>query len=216
MDLIISFLNTLQKNNNREWFNANKSFYEEAKNRFVSMVGQIIKGINTFDKQIKNINPRDCIFRIYRDTRFSKDKTPYKTNFGAYIAPGGLKSFNPGYYFHLQPMEYFVSAGIYKPPVNLLYKIRSEIFHHYEEFVSIVNHPDYQQYNIEFFNDKLKRPPKGFNIDFQGIEWLKYKSYAPYYSLEEQELFSPAIIERIIEMYRIMYPLNRFILNAIS
>ena len=216
MKSILEFLSALEKNNNREWFNANKQLYEENRRLFLLTIGKIIKGISAFDRSISQVDPKNCVFRIYRDTRFSADKTPYKNNFGAFISKDGFKSHHCGYYFHIQPGEYFVSAGIYMPMPETLARIRSEIYHHYAEFKSIVEHPDYQKYNIKFWEDKLKRPPKNFDPDFEGIEWLKYKSIAPFHELSERDLLSENLIEKIVEVYRILFPLNQFLDKALS
>jgi len=216
MKELIEFLELLKLNNNREWFQANKTIYEKVKNDFMFFTGKLISGISKFDADIKNISPKDCMFRIYRDVRFSNDKSPYKTNFGAFIAPGGLKSQLPGYYFHVQRGECFTSAGIYMPGTDVLNKIRLLIVNEYSEFKSIIESSNFKKYKLNFWEDKLKRPPKGFDADFEGIEYVKLKSFVPYYEISEQELFSGNLIENILEKLKIMYPFNRFLKKAFN
>jgi uncharacterized protein (TIGR02453 family) len=215
MKIILDFLKELTENNNREWFNAHKKDYETAKKEMENLVNKLIKGVSDFDNSVKGLHPKDCMFRIYRDVRFSADKSPYKTNFGSFITEGGFKSGNPGYYFHVQPGECFLSGGIYQPPADNLKKIRQEIYYNYPEFSSIVLNPEFKSH-FSFWEDKLKRPPKDFDPNFEGIEFLKYKSYAPFMEMEESKLESPDIAEFAIETYKILFPFNTFLMNAIS
>jgi|SRR6056297_2879806 len=114
---LLNFLRDLKKNNHKEWFHKNKPVYQQVRREFEQYIALLIAGIAQFDDTVKSLEPRDCIFRINRDIRFSKDKSPYKTNFGAYIAPGGRKGGYAGYYFHLKA-------------------IRNEIFEH----IDLLNH----------------------------------------------------------------------------
>ena len=125
---IINFLKDLEQNNNREWFQANKVHYDTAKAEFETFINSLIPAIAKFDDSVKLITAKECIFRIFRDVRFAKDKSPYKTNFGAFIAKGGRKNHGPGYYFHLQPGECFLSGGVWMPSPDIMKKIRQEIF----------------------------------------------------------------------------------------
>ena len=114
---IINFLKELNENNNREWFAQNKSRYEKVKSKFEEISRLLISEISVFDNDIKNVDVKDCVFRIYRDIRFSTDKTPYKTHFGVYIASaGGRKSQRGGYYLHLDPAGCFIAVGVWCPP----------------------------------------------------------------------------------------------------
>jgi len=108
---IISFLEQLEKHNDREWFAKNRSLYDEARKEFETFIDLLIPAISKFDSSVRFMSAKECIFRIFRDVRFSNDKSPYKTNFGAFIAKGGRKNHGPGYYFHMQPDECFLSGG---------------------------------------------------------------------------------------------------------
>jgi uncharacterized protein (TIGR02453 family) len=125
MDTVLTFLKDLEQNNNREWFNDNKKRYEESRDKVIFLTELMINEIGKFDSQVRGLSPKECVFRIFRDVRFSKDKRPYKTNFGSFICKGGRKSMNPGYYFHIQPGNSFIGGGIYMPPAVPLKAIRN-------------------------------------------------------------------------------------------
>jgi len=131
---IIKFLTTLKENNNRDWFNKNKKWYQRSIEEFEVYVNCLIGEIQKFDVDIRFLAAKDCIFRIYRDIRFSKDKSPYKTNFGAFIVKDGRKSGNAGYYLHIEPGSSFLGGGIYMPPAETLRVVRKEIFENTKEF----------------------------------------------------------------------------------
>src|SRR5512136_197267 len=135
--VILSFLEQLQENNNREWFQVNKILYEKAKAEFEEFINSLIPAIAKFDDSVRHVTAKDCIFRIFRDVRFAKDKSPYKTNFGAFMSKGGRKSHGPGYYFHLSPEECFLSGGVWMPAPDVMKKIRQEIYYNIAEFNGI-------------------------------------------------------------------------------
>src|ERR1051325_10599551 len=123
----LKFLKDLKKNNTKEWFDANRKAYESAKKDFEGLVESVIEQFCKKDEEIGSLKPKDCMFRINRDIRFSKDKSPYKTNFGAFINKGGKKSIYAGYYFHCEPGENFVGGGLWMPMPDALKKVRQEI-----------------------------------------------------------------------------------------
>jgi len=210
------FLLNLKQNNNREWFQSNNSWYNEARLDFEQFVSELIAEISKFDPQIGIVKPKDCIFRIFRDVRFSKDKSPYKTNFGAYIVPGGKKSGLAGYYFHISPEECFVAGGIWHPDTESLKILRKEIYDNIDEFLSILNEKEFSKQFDQIYGDKLVNPPAGYPADFPHIDILKYKDYNVYKEFPYQELFSKNIVEYSARMYRLMYPFNRFINYALT
>ena len=205
------FLINLKQNNNREWFQANNSWYNEAKLDFEQFVTALIAEISKFDPQIGLVKPLDCIFRIFRDVRFSKDKSPYKTNFGAYIVPGGKKSGLAGYYFHIDPGECFVAGGIWHPDPDTLKKLRKEIYENIDEFLSILNNKEFSKHFDQIYGEKLVNPPAGYPADFPHIDLLKYKDYNVYKEFSCQELLTKNIVEYAGRLYNLMYPFNRFI-----
>jgi len=213
---IFKFLEKLKKNNNREWFQENRPEYLSCKEGFEHVVELLIHAISEFDSSVKGLEPKKCIFRINRDIRFSKDKSPYKTNFGAFMAPGGRNNGTAGYYLHLEPGASFLAGGIYMPPSPILKAIRQEIFDNYEEFLSIVTEGQFVKHFKAIDADKLKTRPKGFPEDFVGLEYLKFKHYTVLKSVTEAQLTGANFFEEAKETFRALQPLNRFLNQAVS
>ncbi|HPL76614.1 MAG TPA: DUF2461 domain-containing protein [Paludibacteraceae bacterium] len=210
---ILDFLSVLSKNNNREWFAQNKSWYDEVRSGYLDMSNSLIMKIAEFDPEIKHVDIKDCIFRIYRDIRFSPDKSPYKTHFGAYIAAGGgRKSQRGGYYFHLQPESSFVSVGIWSPEPNVLKALRKSVYENIDEFNDILSQPNFKRFFDGFFEDgKLKKVPAGFPGDFPQADLLKLKHYATSSPLDGSILTDENPVPHIAEILEAGYPLNRFL-----
>jgi len=214
---ILPFLEDLQKNNNREWFQKNKSRYDEAKNEFESFLELVIPAIAKYDPGVKFVEPKDCIFRIFRDVRFSKDKSPYKTNFGAWITSSGRKSSGPGFYFHLQPGESFLAGGIHMPDTEKLKKIRKEIYYNIDELKSIFNEKTFKK----FFNgidewDKQKLAPREFPKDFPDIDILKNKSYTVSHPVKDEMITSQKFFEYMMTVFKVIQPYNAFLKRAVE
>lgn len=211
----LNFLKTLQKNNNREWFQSNKKQYEEAKKEFDEFIQELINGITEFDPSLKLTTPKDSIFRINRDIRFSQDKSPYKTNFGAYMAEGGKKSGNASYYFHLEPgNNSFAAGGLYMPPNDHLMMIRQEIDYNQKEFHAILNEPQFIKFFEGITGEKLKRAPKGYKEDHPAIEFLKYKSYIVMHKLEDKTVEKKELKDKTLQVFEAIKPLNDFLRKA--
>lgn len=208
---VFDFLFELRENNNREWFHANKKKYEAAKKDFQLFVELSIEQIKTFDPSVSGLNAKDCLFRIFRDVRFSEDKRPYKTNFGAFIAKNGRKSRYGGYYIHIEPEQCFLGGGCYMPASNVLKAIRTEIFHHPEEFKGIVENTEFQKHFPELYGDKLKTAPRGFPKDFEHIDLLNYKHYAVSKMIDDPIVHSDQFVREIDNAFKALYPLNRFL-----
>lgn len=146
MNEIYNFLKELKKNNNREWFNANKERYLKVKATVDAFTQQLINATATINPEAARLTPSDCTYRIYRDTRFSPDKTPYKTHIGIFICPGGnKKSDRCGYYIHLEPGNSFVGGGCWCPPAPLLKEIRQSIYDNIDEYLEIINAPVFRE-----------------------------------------------------------------------
>jgi uncharacterized protein (TIGR02453 family) len=212
----LGFLKKLKKNNNREWFNENKHLYLDAKADFEIFVYELIREVSLFDDSIALLEPKDCIFRIYKDVRFSKDKNPYKTNLGAVIQQGGKKSPLAGFYFHVQPGEMFIASGVWMPDAERLLKIRRAIAGNYKEFVSIVKSKEFVRNFKDIEGDKLKTAPKGFDKEHPGAEYLKLKSFVAYRSIDEDEVFKKDIIKKAAKMFKSLQPFNEFLNRAIT
>jgi uncharacterized protein (TIGR02453 family) len=214
---IFHFLETLQENNTREWFTANKPLYVKAHRQVEAFVQQVIDGVVAFDKDIEPIAASKCIFRIYRDVRFSKDKLPYKTNFGASIAKGGRKMGTAGYYLHLESGGSFVGGGIYMPEAATLKKIRSEIYFNSTEFTSILKEKEFKKiYGTLGDFDKLKKAPKDFPADFADIDLLKYRSYVVTQLVPKELVLSPGYLEHVLRAFRAMKPMVDFLNRGIE
>ena len=216
---VFQFLEALKENNNREWFTANKGLYEVAHRQAEAFVQDVINGISCFDKEIEPVAASKCIFRIYRDVRFAKDKTPYKTNFGASIAKGGRKMGTAGYYLHLEPGGSFVGGGIWMPEAATLKNIRSEIYFNSTEFESILLEKQFKKtYRSLGDFDKLKKAPKDFPADFVDVELLKYRSYVVTQAVSTEMALSPGYLEHVLRAFRVLKPLvdflNRGIVNG--
>ena len=216
MKEIYDFLMNLEKNNNREWFDQNRDIYQKTKLQFLQITEILINEIRTFDKEIPALDPKKCVFRIFRDVRFSNDKRPYKSNYGMFIARDGRKGGNPGYYFHIQPGESFIGGGVYMPEPNMLKAIRTEIFNHPADILEILNNPEFSAVFTLYNDDKLKTAPKGFPKDFEHIDLLRYKSYAPFVPISDEQLFSPDILEFILTKYKLLSSFNQFLNHAID
>jgi len=214
---ILKFLAELQKNNNREWFQVNKKRYEEARDELFAFLDLLILAIAKFDDSVKFITGKECMFRFYRDTRFSKDKSPYKTNFGAFIAKGGRKSHGPGYYFHLQPGECFLSGGVWMPETEIMKKIRQEIYYNVDEFKKILNNKTFKSYfdGIDDW-DKQKLPPREYPKDFPDIDLLKNRSFTVSHPLDEKILHGKGLPEYALKVFKVMYPYNAFLKRAVG
>jgi uncharacterized protein (TIGR02453 family) len=212
----LSFIGDLKNNNHKEWFHANRPRYEKARNEFLAFVEALVNGIQTFDPSIGPIEPKNTVFRINRDIRFSNDKSPYKTNFGTFIVPGGKKSGNAGYYFHLEPGNSFAGGGVYHPMPDVLKKIRNEVYENAEEFQGIIKDEAFYDYFGELYDDRLKTPPKGYPKDFEHIELLKYKSYTVWRNFDDSMVTGAGLLEETLKAFKLMYPLNKFINYSIG
>ena len=216
MEQVLQFLQELAENNNRDWFEANRTRYTESREKMLFLTDVLINEIRKFDPEIAPMNPKDCLFRIFRDVRFSKDKRPYKTNFGSFIAPGGRKSGHAGYYFHVEPSGSFVGGGIYMPPAGPLKAIRKHIEHHPEEFLGIINHPDFKAIFPGMMDHQLKAAPKGFAKDHPLIHLLRYKSFAFSARLNNEVLINGDFIGEAVKAYRELHKANSFLNEAID
>ncbi|MHA7877850.1 MAG: DUF2461 domain-containing protein [Bacteroidota bacterium] len=219
MDLqhILNFLVALQRNNNKAWMEENQVDYQKARNTFIDITDFLIKGMASLDKHVADLEPKRCIFRINRDIRFSKDKSPYKANMGAYLAKGGRNNGYAGYYLHLAPNDQsFIAGGIYQPTADVLKKIRQEIDYNGDDLDAAVNTAHFKKLFGSLQGEKLKRPPKGYDIDHPQIEWLKMKSFLATCSVKDSVVVKKDFLPQVLTTFQALVPLNQFLNTAID
>lgn len=210
---VFDFLEKITVHNNREWFADNKHLYTEARENIIVFLEDLIVSMSEFDPELAKIDAKKSLFRIYRDTRFSKDKIPYKTNFGASLGMG-KGSRKGGYYLHLEPGKSFIAGGIYMPESSDLKTLRKEISLYGQEFLKVLNHKDFKKYFPKLDqDDKLKKIPQGFEKEDPMAEYLKLKSFIVVHYLKDGELTDKDAVKKLTGIYAIMKPLNDF-LNA--
>ena len=218
----LRFLAELAVNNNKEWFDANRGWYQECRDRFVSFSAEYIRRLSEIDPSLKGLEPKDCIWRINRDIRFSADKRPYKEWFGVFPATGvpgqpktwGKKSQRGGYYVHIQPGCCMFAGGIWDPGKELLTALRKEIEANYEEVEDIMAAPSWKKYFAQDFDTMwggLKKVPAGFDPEFKHADWLKHKAYTFSTLLTDEEVSAPDFIDQIVEIAKAGKPMNDFL-----
>jgi uncharacterized protein (TIGR02453 family) len=215
---ILSFLKKLNDNNNKPWFDENRKEYEKAKADFLSFTAELIHGIGSFDTSISVLQPKDCIFRINRDVRFSKNKSPYKNNMAAYFNRGGKKGNGAGYYLHIEPGKSFLAVGIWMPEAEVLSKIRQEIDYNFKDWKNIINSKSFKKFfNATIENsDTLKKAPKGYTDDNPAIHYLKLKSFVAINRFTDKEIADNSFSKTCIDTFKNGFPLLRFINESLE
>jgi uncharacterized protein (TIGR02453 family) len=210
--IVLEFLTGLSQHNDRDWFTANKKQYEKAKAEVENFVSQLLPVIGAFDEKVQYLKAKDCMFRIFRDVRFAKDKSPYKTNMGAWITAKGRKSPGPGYYVHIQPGESFLAAGIYMPEPEQLKLIRKEIYYNIDEFLTLLNDKNLKKYfgNIDDW-DKAKTAPRDFPKDFPHMDILKNRHFTVSCPLTDEQVISEDFTAMVGSAFKAAYPYNQFL-----
>ena len=213
MKQLLRFLHSLYLHNDKEWFEAHKAEYLKARETIALLTGSLIKGIRTFDDTIGPLSVSDCTFRIYRDVRFSKDKSPYKTYMGIYIVRGGRKSGYSGYYFHLDgASNHFLAIGNYFTEANVLKTIKADT--ELGGFRRILNNVD-----PGFVLDteaSLKRVPKAFPADSPDAEFFKLKNFCLIKKVDEDFLLAPDLSDRLITSFKTGKPFLDYVNRAID
>jgi uncharacterized protein (TIGR02453 family) len=216
----LQFLTKLKKNNSREWFNQHRDDYDAAKENFIELVNQILAQAGQFDQDIAVLSYKDCIFRINRDVRFSKNKDPYKNNMAAYFVKGGKKSWLAGYYFHCEPGgKSFIGGGLYGGEPDQIKKVRQEIDYNWEEFKGILQNKKFKQTFGDLSREEgmsLIREPKGYDKDNPAIDYIKLKNFIVSVPVTDEELTDKKIIKKIITCFATMQPMLQFLNRAIE
>ena len=213
----IDFLKKLKKNNNRDWFGANKNLFEDAKYDFEVFIFELIQKIAEYDESVSGLEPKDCMFRIYKDVRFSKDKTPYKTNLGASIHKGGRKVPTAGYYVHISPGECFLASGLWMPMPDKLLAVRNKIADNPKKFKAIVENKEFKKYYKKLWEgDSLKTAPKGFEKDHPMVHYLKMKSFIGDHIVGPEKALTKNYTDYAAKVFKSIKPLNDFLNDAIG
>lgn len=211
----IKFLKDLKKNNNKPWFEKNRSVYENARADFAKFIQAVINQLGKKDVTINNLVAKDCMFRINRDVRFAKDKSPYKSNFGASINKGGKKAdTTAGYYFHLSPGSSFMGGGIWMPEPNALKKVRQEIDYNYSDFKKIIDAKKFKSVYGDLSRASeytLSRVPKGYEADNPAADYLKMKSYVALAEIKDVDLTSKDLVKKTVASFEALQPLVEFL-----
>jgi uncharacterized protein (TIGR02453 family) len=219
MQKVLVFLKDLAENNNKPWFDENRDKYLEAKKEIESFTIKLIQEFGETEPSIANLEAKECLFRINRDVRFSKDKSPYKTNFGISINPGGKKSELAGYYIHIEPAKSFVGGGLWMPMPEQLGKIRQEIDYNLEQFEELIKAPTFKKQYGTLNSGKeisLVRVPKGYEADSPAAEYLKLKSFTATKPLPDDTIASKEFIEHCTTAFKALKPLIGFLNQGIG
>ncbi len=226
---ILTFLEGIAANNNREWFHSHKADYEAARESFTADIDQFIAALAPVDTSIGHLTAKDCIYRFNRDIRFSPDKSPYKRHFGAYIASHGSYGLHGGYYIHVQPGQCFVCAGCYWLPTNILTSVRNEIMANEEQWLRAVENERFIElfgtvgegkWSEEALDPKgfgmtlLKKGPKDFPTDYPLIRYLKMKDYCTWHSVAPSLFAQNDWIDTVVEIMKAAKPMVDFV-NAV-
>lgn len=212
MKEILSFLKRLAANNNREWFQANKKEYENVKGKVENLTLRLIAAISEFDPAAAHLSVSDCTYRIYRDTRFSHDKTPYKTHIGIFINPPlGKKSMRLGYYLHIEPGNSLFAAGTIGLPSNVLREVRQSIYDNTDEYLGIIQNVEFRKLYPTVGEDLLKTTPKGFPKDWEHIDLLRPRNFIVGHALDDKIMLSEDIVKTTSHMARVSKPFLDFI-----
>jgi uncharacterized protein (TIGR02453 family) len=213
----LTFLRDLKKNNNKDWFDKHKERYLAAKENMAALTDTLLKDLARMDKKLAGLGSKDCLFRIYRDVRFSKDKRPYKVNMGASMNAGGKKAVNAGYYLHIEPGGSFLAGGIWMPPGDALKKIRQEIDYNGKQLRKILAQKDFSKYFGQLDDTyKLKTTPKGYDKEHADIELLRFNSYIVWHQYSDKEVTGKNFAGELAKGSKLMKPLIDFLNTALD
>jgi uncharacterized protein (TIGR02453 family) len=204
---LVAYLEELRENNNKEWFEANRPRYETLRTGFKELVADVISQTSKFDPTIGELDPAQSLFRINRDIRFSKDKSPYKVAFSAMLAPGTKGHPLGGYYMMIHADDdLIIGAGVHEPETDELAKLRKNLAEHGDKLYKIIKNPDFTERFNEINGEKLKNVPKDYPAYHPYADFLKYKSMTIGETVQASVLTSDAVTEHIVSGYKLAYP----------
>jgi uncharacterized protein (TIGR02453 family) len=209
----MQFLDDLRENNNKVWFDTNRKRYEAMKADYLGLAQRLLDALKPHDIGLELVTAKECIFRINKDIRFSKDKSPYKTNLGIALHPGGKRMNSAAYYLHLERGHSFIGGGLWMPEAALLGKVRKEINYFYDDLLAILNDKTFKSTygDLSTEDGKLSRPPKGYEIDNPAIEYLKLKSFTVGKSIKDADIINPKYFDQVVADFITLKPLLGFI-----
>lgn len=218
----IQYLRDLSRHNDRVWFNENKPRWEATKTRWQAFCEELIREVGRFDEEIARLTLRDCTYRIYRDTRFCEDKSPYKTHLGVFLAPGGKKSMHAGYYFQVgtgestgYPQGHMLAVGNYCYDPRAVKLLREDISDSWESFSKEILGAMDPRFRLDM-EGALKRVPKGYAADAPFADWMRLRSYSLDAPVDEDFITRPHLARRVAELFRTAKPFNDFINRAVD
>jgi len=215
----LQFLEDLKANNNRDWFLANKKRYDSYKADYHKLISDLLEVMKPLDASLELLEVKHCTFRINRDIRFSKDKSPYKTHMGIWLPCGSRSSESSGYYLQIDKENTFVGGGMYCPMPEQLQKIRKEINFFHEDLVSIIMEKSFKSTYGNLSRDEnttLKNPPRGFDKEHPAIEFLKLKSFTAIQKFDVTEATQKDFVAKISQKMKALKPLNDYINRALT
>ncbi len=210
----LAFLKALKRNNNREWFEKNRGKYELAKSDVDTFAAALLKELTKINPALGSLEVKNCVFRIYRDVRFSKNKLPYKTHMGAYFAEGGKKSDKAGFYIQVEPGSGFIAGGCWMPEAPQLKAIRQEIDYNFAEFDQILQAKPFRKLFDELSDTRLKTTPKGYESTNPAIDHLRQTSFIVETSLDDKDFVNKNLVKKCATVYSAMMPFIKFINTA--
>ncbi len=210
MGRLFDFLNKLAIHNNREWFHHNKGEFDELRALWINDIQRLISLMSKYDDTLNGVDAKDCVYRIYRDIRFSPNKLPYKTYFSAVIAQGGRKTLKGCCYLHVQPGESGLHGGIWCPEMPLLTRLRHEVEDNIDEFMTIINDVGFKE-RYRLVGDSLKSMPKGFDKNSPYGEYIKKKEYLVSMPVRDDYFLDENWVERVANDFKFIKPFNDFL-----
>jgi uncharacterized protein (TIGR02453 family) len=214
---LTTFLAGLAENNRRDWFEANRAEYQALRDDFTAFVGEIIERTADFDERVRWKDPRECLFRIYRDVRFSHDKSPYKTTFSAYISEQNRRGAPPGYYLEVDEKGVMLAAaGIWLPPADVLARLRASLAEHPERFEKVLRARGFRKTFGELQGDRLTRPPRGYTAETPLIEHVKRKSYIVWRETDARAITHDDALAYVVDSFRTARPLVEWVRGVLE